>query len=439
MSMRSRSWWLPPLLVGASAAIAAEVAIGLLLYEGPGFMRSLTTILAVEGVALAGGLWWVPTTGEDLVDRLRRRWLFCLVAFLAAAAFGTAWSLVEWIGQGRLQQGLGLAVLAGVPLYAVGAVLGGMSVVIGGSGDRLRGPGAPAMVGAALGVVATGVLLPRAPTPAALLIACLAMLSLGGMIFGGVLQSRQRIEIRARRASRGGEIRVEDRRISDVDVATRHLFEGPYLRRSVSLGENAVTPWDVALVRALMPAADTSWRVLLVGGGASAAPRTLLREHPVGAVDVIERTGAVVELGREHFDTELAIARGDRLTVDVGNIEDLMGRLTPHYDLVVVDTAALAPVGGLSGWSQGSRRRLVDVTEPGGLIAWGPLATESGMPEVPGGWAHAEFRRGGAGCPDEYVILTSPHETAAWPTPFDGFESVGGGSTELADGEDPEP
>jgi len=390
MSTRTpRSWWLPAFLVGTSAAIAAEVAIGLLLYGGPGFIRSLTTILAVEGVALAGGLWRVPVVGPDLVDRLRRRWLFCLVAFLAATAFGTAWGFVEWIGDGPLGQGLGLAILAGVPLYAVGTVLGGMSVVVNAdSAGRRRGPGAPAVAGAALGFVATGLLLPRVPAPASLLVACLVMLSLGGMIFGGLLESRLEIEVRARRVSRGGDVRVEDRRLPVDDVAARQLFEGQYLRREISLGENGAAPWDVALIRGLMPGEETAWRVLLVGGGASNAPRTLLREHPVGAIDVIERTGAVVELGREHFDTDLVIAQGERLGVEVGNLEDLLGRLTARYDLVVVDTAALASVGGVSGLSRASRGRLHDVIEPGGLIAWGPLTIESGTPEVPEGWAH---------------------------------------------------
>jgi hypothetical protein len=441
MSARSpRFWWLPPFLVGTSAAIAAEVAIGLLLYGGPGFIRSLTTILAVEGVALAGGLWRVPLVGPDLVDRLRRRWLFCLVAFLAATVFGTAWGFIEGIGEGRLGQGFGLAILAGVPLYAAGTVLGGMSVVLrNGPAGRPRSAGAPAVAGAALGFVVTGLLLPRVPTPASLLVACLVLLSLGGMIFGSVLESRLEIEVKARRASRGGDVRVEDRRLPISNVAVRQLFEGQYLRREVSLGENGVAPWDVALIRALMPGAETAWRVLLVGGGASTAPRTLLREHPGGAVDVIERTGAVVALGREHFDTDLAIARGERLRVEVDNLEDLVGRLTSRYDLVVVDTAALAAVGGVSGLSQVSRRRLLDVVEPGGLMAWGPLATESGMPEVPDGWAHTVFRRSVTGSLDEHVVVTGAMGAATWPTPFDGFESLDGAGPDVVDGSVPEP
>ena len=65
--------WVPPLLVGASAAIAAEVALSLLLYGGPGLVRSLTTVLGVEGFAFAAGLWSSPGPGRDMIDRVRRR------------------------------------------------------------------------------------------------------------------------------------------------------------------------------------------------------------------------------------------------------------------------------------------------------------------------------------------------------------------------------
>lgn len=183
--------WIPPLLVGAAGAVAAEVAVAILLYAGPGLMRSLTTVLAVEGAALAAGLQTAPRqTTSLLLDSLRRRWLFCLVAFIAAALYGTAWSLFEGLGAGRLGQGVGLALLAGLPMFACGAVLGGIgSVSIAEGSGRLRSPSAAASLGAALGFVATGILLPRAPIPASLLVGCLVLLSGGGMVYGAVLSA----------------------------------------------------------------------------------------------------------------------------------------------------------------------------------------------------------------------------------------------------------
>jgi hypothetical protein len=192
MSAPSRGAWAPALLVGAAAAISAEVAIGILLYAGPGFMRSLTTVLAVEGVALAAGLHTAPLAGPDLVDRLRRRWLLCLGVFLLAAVFGTMWSLVETLGQGPIGQGLGLALLAGLPLFACGTLLGGMSSMVENDASVVfPRPGAAAALGAGLGFVATGALLPRAPIPASLLVGCLMLLSGGGMIYGSIVGDRQ--------------------------------------------------------------------------------------------------------------------------------------------------------------------------------------------------------------------------------------------------------
>jgi len=175
-------------MVGTAAAIAAEIAVVILLYASAGFMRSLTTMLAVEGVAFAAGLHTAPTGPVGLLDRLRRRWLLALGAFLVAAVFGTLWSLFESLGQGRLGQGLGLALLAGLPLFACGTLLGGMGAMAEhDDSGALPRPGAAAALGAGLGFVTTGVLLPRAPIPASLLVGCLMLLSGGGMIYGAML------------------------------------------------------------------------------------------------------------------------------------------------------------------------------------------------------------------------------------------------------------
>jgi hypothetical protein len=151
-------------------------------------MRSLTTLLAVEGAALAAGLHTAPGPGPALVDRLRRRWLFCLAVFLVAASYGTLWSLIESLGQGRLGQGVGLALLAALPLFGCGTLLGGMSAMTGSDPTgALPKVGASAALGAGLGFIATGALLPRAPIPASLLVGCLMLLSGAGMIYGSMI------------------------------------------------------------------------------------------------------------------------------------------------------------------------------------------------------------------------------------------------------------
>ena len=182
--------WIPPLLVGLCGAVAAEVAVGLLLYDGPGLMRSLTTVLAVEAGTFGAGLWTAPKRRRDLVEAVRRRWVFCLLVFLGAALFTAFWSFVQAIGGTAVGQGLGLAFSAGLPMYACGTVLGGMgSLEEAASRSQRRMVGAAAAVGAALGFALTGASLTYVPTPASLLLVCIVILSAGALTFSAVLES----------------------------------------------------------------------------------------------------------------------------------------------------------------------------------------------------------------------------------------------------------
>ena len=403
---RSRLDWLPPFLVGASAAVAAEVALAMLLYGGAGFVRSLTTILAIEGMAFAVGLWGAPGEGPELVDRLRRRWLLCLFSFVAAASFGVAWSLLPLLSDGSAGQAAGLTVLAALPLYAAGGVLGGRGAWAGTDRGR-RGTmrGAPAGVGAAAGFVLTGVLLPRVPLPASLLVGCLVMLSLGGMVYGAVLAARTELRVLARRPGRGPEVRIEERRLPLEDLATLEMWEGSFLRRRVVLEGEDLGGWDEDLVRALFPAGvegngpgeapDSShpFRILSVGGGASGLARCALRTHATVTVDVVERTAATVELGRDHFETGLAVGRHDRTFVSVGNLDDAIAACDGGYDLVVVDSRGLAPVGGLMGLSRMARRRLPALVRGGGVLAVGPDGSDLDPSGLPPGWVATRYRR----------------------------------------------
>ena len=200
-------------------------------------------------------------------------------------------------------------------------------------------------------------------------------------------------------------------------------MEGTYLRRCVSLSENAHEPWDIAVTRWAMPEPDVAWRVLCLGGGASGVPHSVLRGHPLGEVDVAERTAAVIELGREYFGTELAIAQGERSALAVGNLDDLVAMVETTYDVVLIDTAALAPVGGLSGLSRATRWRLFDATSPRGIVAIGPVAIESVPAELGEGWARQSYRRMGT---DESVLIARRGGSGEsdWPPMLDGLEAT---------------
>lgn len=423
--------WLPAFLVGLCAATAAEVAVGLLLYAGPGLMRSVTTILGVEAAALGIGMWTAPGPRPDLVDALRRRWLLSLFAFLAATLFSASWSIVQTVGGSRLGQGLGLAFVAGLPLYACGAVLGGTAAAMAGEGDaRPGGVGAAAFLGAALGFALTGLTLPKVPTPASLLVVCLVLLSAGGLVLGSVLDARLMILVRARRPTALGDVRVEDRHLASRGRAARVLVEGTAVRRWATLDEGKGTPWDLAAFRMFGPQGEEPYDLLMVGGGASSLPQAAVREHPSVRVTVTERSAPVLELGREHMETGLVGEREGRLRLGVGNLDDLALHPGAPCALIVVDTTAFGAVGGLAGLSGRARDALCSRLSEEGTMVLGPVPPEPGAWEFPAGWTVTTYRRPlpaglgdlGVDVGHEEVILAARRtDRSAWPESAEGF------------------
>jgi hypothetical protein len=388
-----RGRWVPPFIVGACLASAGELAVGLLVYAGPGFLRSVTTVLAVESAALGVGLWNAPGPSLDLSDVMRRRWLTCLLSFLVATLFAAAWSIVGELAGSALGQGVGLAALAGLPLYAGGALLGGLSSMEV-RGERV-GPatvGAHAAFGAVLGLLITGAALTRVLTPSSLMLACIILLSAAGLIFSHVQDGVMRIQVKGRRPSLVGEVRVEERSLPAAGPPVRALLEGSALRRWTVAGGQGVAPWEVEIFRALMPDPGTPYRVLHVGGGASPLSRNGIREHPLATFDVTERSPATVELARELLDASADPWDGGRVSLAIGNLEDLV-ELHGVYDMVCIDLASLSPVGGPTGLSSRTRAALVGRVAAGGTLVFGPLPLGVHAWPLPGSWCVQEFRR----------------------------------------------
>jgi hypothetical protein len=154
--LRKGLGWAPTFVAGFAAGATGTVAVALLLYSGEGLLRSLTLIVAIELGAFGLGLGMGGRPGEwsHAVESLRRRWLSALVAFLAAAGFVLAWVFFAGFGASPLTQALGLALLAGLPLYACGRLLRGISSVRIMAG--LTSDSALAALGAAAGVLVTG-------------------------------------------------------------------------------------------------------------------------------------------------------------------------------------------------------------------------------------------------------------------------------------------
>ncbi len=153
--MKDRLHWVPSFVTGAALATTATVAVALLLYSGEGMLKSQILIVAFELGALGLGLGiTVPTTRGEALVSLRRRWLSVLVAFLAASIFVLAWLFKAGFGARAGTQALGLALLAGLPLYMGGQLLVAISADESGRGGG--GVGAFATLGACAGVLVTG-------------------------------------------------------------------------------------------------------------------------------------------------------------------------------------------------------------------------------------------------------------------------------------------
>ncbi len=166
--------------------VMAEIAAGLLLYEGPGLLRATTIVLAMEAGAVGMGLnsaARVPT--EHVPGRLRRRLHLTLVSLGLAGVFTWAWDMVGGFSSAAGGQGLGLAFLAALPLYLGGSALG--LVCRDGARDAPAGTlscGGPAMLGACTGFLLYGLLLVPRISPPVLVLLCMAALSGAALIHG---------------------------------------------------------------------------------------------------------------------------------------------------------------------------------------------------------------------------------------------------------------
>jgi hypothetical protein len=181
-------------------------------------------------------------------------------------------------------------------------------------------------------------------------------------------------------------------------------------------------PWDVLAARSLLGERVGSVRILVVGGGASTLPRTILAERPDASVDVLERNAAVVDLAREHFDTAPDEESTGRVSMRVGNLEDLLAEIRGPYDLVLVDTAALAPLGGVDGLSRSARAALLSAVGHDGALAAGPEPFGGSLTGSPAGWRATELRRvapvGARGAhaeaSEEVLVVSRPAGAEPW-------------------------
>lgn len=380
--------WVPALVVGAAAASAGELAAGLLLYSSEGFLRALTLVLATELGALGLGLWVAPAV-VDPVESVRRRWLFVLVAFTAAAAFSGAWALLEGFAAAPLSQGLGLAVLAGLPLYGVGALL---AVLAGeerhhgrpASGRFLRAspampPGAPAVLGAAGGVFLTGVILvPRLQAPSVLLL-WLVALSGAALLHGWILDGRTVVRSLETLPSSYGPVEVELWQRGSDRAEVRVVTENGRVRGGEDGGGRPVLAWEkgaaiLAQGRATGRDSGDPGGFLLLGGGTGTLARLLGGIAPGARLVLVERNPEVTRAARRHLSEE-GDPEMDRIHDDP--LERLGGIAGP-FDAVFLDGAGVMPGDPVPLVSVETLRALRTRLAAGGALVVAPLPADEG-------------------------------------------------------------
>lgn len=374
---RPRLRWIPAFVVGGSAAAVGELAGGILLYSTEGFVGALTLVLVTELGALALGLATAPRPGRDGVgvEAIRRRWLLMLVFYTAAAVFSGTWSLLGGFAAAPAAQGLGLALLSGLPLYGAGSLLGAMRAleVEAGepepSGRGWGGVGAAAFAGAACAVLAVGlVLLPRLQAPSILLVFLIG-LSAAALLHGWLLDERPVIRLVEELPSPLGAVRVEEWRGGGEAGTLRVLLEHGRVRGVERSDGSATEAWEEAVVELARDRAGPAGAVLVIGGGTFSLPRALREVVEDGKVAVLEENPEITRAARRHFSDPVAAG----VEVLHGEWAETWPAAPRPWDMVVVDARAHAGNRPLPNRPRRVFREMRERTAEEGVIVLGPL------------------------------------------------------------------
>lgn len=364
---------LPLAVLGAALASASLIAVGLLLYAGPGMSRALAGILAaLLGALTAGILAGRQTARADPVEAVRRWWLFVLVAFTLAALFASLWESLGGMDGGEVGQAAGLALLAALPLFAGGGVLGALpedaSAEDGGSGLL----SAAVLLGAAGGVLILGFVLFARLSPAMILLLCVVALSGAALWQGRVLD---RMVLVRPLPSAGDRAEVWVRNGSEGSVVV--VREGGRVRCVFGPEGSPVLALDRALLQGMDTWVRTPSRVLALGSGGIHLARRRARgsdaENEITGSLLVDEPELLASLGA-------ALPEGDRAdpTLVSGTPRStLAGRgalLAPgRWDLVVLDTLVVGGLGRELDLPGGALVRLKESLGPGGVVLAAPL------------------------------------------------------------------
>ncbi len=339
--------WIPPFLTGAALAAGAETAAAVLLYSGEGLLRALSLIVGIEALALGFGLSAVSAVpSQQVLEAVRRRWLFTLVSFLAAAGYAAAWTMVGSTDPTAMWQGSGLALMAGLPLFAGGALLGQMTsaeaLFRGGRRGGMPPAHALAFMGAGVALLLTAPFLLPHLTPPSIFLVCMVALSGAALLYGRVLDAERISICRESRPSPFGPVEVTEWIRGRPGRAVRVLLENGRLRGAEARAGIPAIAAEAAVLSLVEARGGEPKDILVVGGGALSLPRGLRRLFPRARIRVVEENPEVLRLARRHFATGV-VEELEVVVAPAGWEESVKG----PFDLVVVETS-------MPGWACGA-------------------------------------------------------------------------------------
>lgn len=366
MNEAHRFGWLPAFLVGMATAIAAEVSVGLLLYTGVGLLRATTLLLATLLGAFSLGLWSSPRwDGDGVIPLVRRRWVLALGSYVVGASVAATWTTMGGLASSGFTRGLGLALLAGGPMYGSGVILAAMS---GGGLTSAVSIGAAAAGGGAVGVVLMGWILVPSLAPVAMYVVPLIALAAGAAVHAIVLRGGSEFHLVDEERSLFGLVRVYDRVWGRPERTRRILTVGGRVVGGMENGhafriwERALGAWVPEYLNADGERLDP---VLLIGASAVALQG---RVRGTGSpLTIVERNPVVWRMTVRHLG-EPRTVEGTR--VETGAVlESVLDEVGGSFSMVVSDGGGWA--GGLNLPSAGVIGSVRRALRPGGVFVIG--------------------------------------------------------------------